>query len=170
MRNEIDIDQNKPLFSQALSVILIGKRTDRPDEWSMDELADIAADNEKHIAELTAALELYKEANERLKVERDELAAHCKALLDTLNEVSDTFMAFDTDAFNLVYDANKATPAHSLAENNAKVIEDAAADLTHRSRRVEDMAQGFGYCAAVVDLEGIAITLRKQAKEKGNDT
>jgi hypothetical protein len=129
------------------------------------------AESDHHIAELTAALELYKEANERLKVERDELAAHWIALSIGVGDIRRMDGTQRISGLKPLCDKLLArTPSHSLAENNAKAIEDAAADLTHRSRRVEDMAQGFGYCAAVVDLEGIAITLRKQAKEQGNDT
>lgn len=56
MRNNVEVDENKPLYSQSLSVIIFGQRTDRLSEWHMDELADKAADLESENRKLKIAL------------------------------------------------------------------------------------------------------------------
>ena len=54
MRNHIEVDREKSIFSQPLSVILFACRTDRFNEWQMDEVADKAADQEKELESLRA--------------------------------------------------------------------------------------------------------------------
>ena len=126
MRNRIEVDREKSLFSQRLSVIIFGKRTDRLDEWSMDELADISADQEKRSDELKAKLA-------KAERERDEFKAHMvamnKGILDSEawidEEPKDTYLAFKA-----VRDLFMRVPAVSLANLEARAIEDTA-DVFH---------------------------------------
>lgn len=61
MRNHnIKIDKDKSVYSQGLAVILYATRTDRPNEWQMDEHADMARDLELNFDKLQAE-------NERLR-------------------------------------------------------------------------------------------------------
>lgn len=64
MRNEIVIRDDISVFKQGLSVQLFSWRAERPDEWTMDEFADKAADMEKEIATLQSELSEAK-ANEK---------------------------------------------------------------------------------------------------------
>ncbi len=63
MRNEITVDLEKSVFSQALSVIIFGSRADRLNEWQMDEIADKAADLEKEIKSQAEEIKALKAVN-----------------------------------------------------------------------------------------------------------
>lgn len=54
MRNKITVDPDKSLYDQKLSVIVFGCRTDRLNEWQMDELADKIVDLENELTEVKA--------------------------------------------------------------------------------------------------------------------
>jgi hypothetical protein len=147
------------------------------------------------VAELTAALELYKEANERLKVERDELAAHCESALLVFNAIDNdgqwspcgNYWQPSSVALNKIDELKASTPAHSLAEHDAKVIE-GFMDAVLRKMEVEwaigsdlsrmpsteamtsqKFVRDFLSVAKEVQHDN-ANTLRKQAKEIGHDT
>lgn len=57
MRNHIEIDKEKSIYDQGLSVMLFAQRTDRLNEWQMDEVADKAADLENEIKALRQQLD-----------------------------------------------------------------------------------------------------------------
>jgi len=56
-RHQIEIDDEKSVYSQGLAVVLTATRTDRPSEWQMDEYADMARDLEQEVERLKGAIE-----------------------------------------------------------------------------------------------------------------
>jgi len=72
MRNHIEVDREKSIYDQGLAVQIFASRTDRLNEWQMDEIADIADDLQQQLASANAE-------NERLKGENAELKGDCLA-------------------------------------------------------------------------------------------
>lgn len=69
MRNEIIIRDDISIYDQDVSVQLFARRADRLDEWSMDELADNAADLVKENSTL-------QQRNAELEAKNAELERH----------------------------------------------------------------------------------------------
>jgi hypothetical protein len=122
----------------------------------------IACNECKRIAELTIALELCKEANERLKVERDELTV----VAETLGAAIESYEVGDIDREELI-EIGGSSPVMCTAEHDAKVIDDMRLELcTWRHSLTAN--KGFESAIRIVSKRGD--TLRKQARELGHDT
>ena len=62
-RHQIEVDEEKSIYSQGLAVVLTATRADRPSEWQMDEHADLARDLEQEVERLKGAI---REHNQEL--------------------------------------------------------------------------------------------------------
>ena len=121
---------------------------------------------------IEAAREIAKKADERiaeLEKERDEWVAHCEALAracNLLNGIKTLQSPRHVSAYEEAVHLARQTPAASLAEHDANVIEDAI-EHNQCTLPVGSGEGGPDAICFVEDLKNSANTLRQQAKDKG---